>query len=1153
MTEELTPKTPLQLRDMLQEMVKKELLGPAGGEEEEITEGTVRGRYILGLLAPKGQTLIVDEQDNLAVDGKDTLEEGKPDAAPVAAISLLPSSLGLTFSVEKTAQVIQIQTRWGKYSRSESDSLTKDTGAPERVWKRAQIDVVSQPIPLKHGKFGPWIPDSEFPEVVVKGLVREYENAWTITLYLINSQEEPKKLKDAAWVFQPELIITHPEGEAIFIKRQLPEKFHTNNLEDRRMEMNYRRHLEFVVGHGVGTHTTLAPGRWDRAVQIETDVLPSQEVLRMEAPAMEDIPELQDLVLDMKTLSQLQSGQFEEALTPLLTAYDKWIHDREQDDSPDLQPYQEDATEALLACRENLKRIETGIKLLDKDQKAAEAFRFANRAMADQRIHSIYTRLIRQGKKITLEDIDQPQNRSWRPFQLAFILLTLPEMLDPSHPHRSDPHQALVDLLWFPTGGGKTEAYLGVAAFTMAIRRLQNDPDWPSGQAGVTVLMRYTLRLLTLQQFQRATALICACELIRQEDTEKWGEEPFRIGLWVGEKSAPNWTKHAKERIDEKHGQYQGSPIAGKGTPAQLTNCPWCGKPIRPEQDIHVELYGKGRGRTLQFCSDKYGVCPFSQKKSPSEGLPIVVVDEEIYRLLPSLVIATVDKFAQMPWKGQVQMLFGRITGKCPRHGYRSPDLEDADRHNARGKFPAVKTIPLEPLRPPDLIIQDELHLISGPLGTLVGLYETAIDYLCQWKVAGKIIKPKIIASTATIRRAQKQVHQLYLRKVNIFPPSGLNTEDNFFSHQVPSSEQNPGRLYIGICAPGARIKTSLLRVYMAYMAAAQQLFDNYGLLADPWMTLVGYFNAMRELGGMRRIIDDSLRSMLRKADRRGFPKRYISPFSVEELNSRKSGVDIPRVLDRLETRFDPQNLMKADTEAGKDKKRASQYPLDIVLCTNMISVGVDISRLGLMILASQPKTTAEYIQASSRVGRKFPGAVCTVYNWARPRDLSHFERFEHYHDTFYQHVEGLSVTPFSPRALDRGLSGTFVSLLRLQNEELNSEESANQFSRDVIGLDEIKETIQKRAESITSDIEAGALVNDMLEERVDNWINNANNPPAHLTYSTKKGKFLPLISSPDKQNRSLFTCLNSLRDVEQTVNLILSVYDEQVEGEGNE
>ena len=263
--------------------------------------------------------------------------------------------------------------------------------------------------------------------------------------------------------------------------------------------------------------------------------------------------------------------------------------------------------------------------------------------------------------------------------------------------------------------------------------------------------------------------------------------------------------------------------------------------------------------------------------------------------------------------------------------------------------------------------------------------------------------------------------------------------------------------------------------------------------------------------------------------------------------------MDIPRILDRLETRFDPQQKEKRNSQIEKEKKLDPKYPLDIVLCTNMISVGVDITRLGLMVMAGQPKTTAEYIQASSRVGRSFPGVVCTVFNWSRPRDLSHYERFEHYHDTFYQHVEALSVTPFSPRALDRGLTGTFVSLLRLQDEALNPEPAANKFNLRTNNLDSIQEAVRNRAENITCDLETGALVDDMLQERVDTWISLTNRPPAHLTYSTKKGNYLPLLSFPDKKNRSLFTCLNSLRDVEQSVNLILTVYDDKEEGEGNE
>ncbi|MBV5331766.1 helicase, partial [bacterium] len=325
-------------------------------------------------------------------------------------------------------------------------------------------------------------------------------------------------------------------------------------------------------------------------------------------------------------------------------------------------------------------RIRDGITLLASDEKAAEAFRFANQAMAQQRIRTIYTREVRQKENVKVEDYDIPKNRSWRPFQLAFMLLNIPALVDPTHPDRIDPTFAKADLLWFPTGGGKTEAYLGVAAFTMGLRRLQGDMDGFSGAAGVTVIMRYTLRLLTLQQFQRATALICACELLRRADETKWGKEPFRIGLWVGQKSTPNWTEDAAKAIRQDHGMWSG--LGSKGTPIHLTNCPWCGRPIGAN-DVKVELFNAGRGRTIQHCSDPLGTCAFSKRQSPDEGLPIVVVDEEIYRRLPTLLIATVDKFAQMPWKGETQMLFGKVNGYCPRHGWRSPQVEDTDSHPA--------------------------------------------------------------------------------------------------------------------------------------------------------------------------------------------------------------------------------------------------------------------------------------------------------------------------------------------------------------------------------------------------------------------------------------------------------------------------------------
>jgi len=1132
-------KSPLELRTELHKMVVADLLGPAGGEDETVDEATVRSRYVVGMLAPKGQTALPEDDDGeLALAGTDT-QDGKPSSPTAAIPTMMPSSLGMTFSVSTQAASVQVTARWGHYFRARSEIVKDDKGEPKLIWKRQQIQAIKE-IPLKLGKIQPWSPSADFPDVQVTGLMRKYDGTWTVTLFLVNGQQEPKTLIDTAWVFQPELIVNNTDGEAIFTPRKLDVQVN-DEPETKSMSMIYRRHREFAVGHGAGIHAEKRAGEWNRAYEIRTAIIPMHEVEQVDAPSAQEIPALANVQLDMLVLSQLDGAGLVAALAPLADAYEAWILEQEArlaSPSPDLVPYILPAESSLETCRATLGRIREGIALLASDEKAAEAFRFANQAMAQQRIRTIYTREIRQKKndKLKVEEFDLPKNRSWRPFQLAFMLLNIPALVDPTHPDRIDPTFAKADLLWFPTGGGKTEAYLGVAAFAMGLRRLQGDMDGYSGAAGVTVIMRYTLRLLTLQQFQRATALICACELIRRND-KKWGDEPFRIGLWVGQKSTPNRTEDAAQAIQQNHGQWMG--LGNKGTPIQLTNCPWCGKPITAN-DVKVESFKSGRGRTFQYCSDPMGTCAFSKRQSPDEGLPIVVVDEEIYRRLPTSLIHIVDKFAQMPWKGETQMLFGKVNGYCPRHGWRSPQLEDTDSHPAiksnPEKFPAVKTKASNPLRPPDLIIQDELHLISGPLGTLVGLYETAVDRLCSWDYKGVRVRPKVIASTATIRQANKQVHNLFLREVQIFPPSGLDAGDNFFSLRRPAAPESPGRLYTGGGAPGTRMKTLLIRVYVAYLAAAEKLYKEVGKPADPWMTLVGYFNAMRELGGMRRVAEDGVRTRLRTMDERGLVKRFIESDAIEELTSRKSATDIPRILDRLEAVFDP-------ADKGKDR----QHPYDIVLATNMISVGVDVNRLGLMVVASQPKATSEYIQATSRVGRAFPGMVCTVYNWARPRDLSHYERFEHYHATFYKQVEALSVTPFSPRALDRGLSGVYVSLVRLLTEEFNKNEGAGKFSTPNELIAGVEKDIRNRARGVVVSEKAEDLVKSMLKTRRDEWQSKASNSMSGsvLTYN-KYGneRAVPLLKQPTEQGATEFFCLNSLRDVEPQIKLLLNDHD---------
>src|SRR5688572_11210119 len=633
---------------------------------------------------------------------------------------------------------------------------------------------------------------------------------------------------------------------------------------------------------------------------------------------------------------------------------------------------------------------------------------------------------------------------------------------------------------------------------------------------------------------------MCACEVIRRADTTKWGTTPFRLGLWVGSKATPNTLKQAAESL--RQGNTGGRPTAG-GTPHQIVSCPWCGQEIRSQ---HVKVFEppNGIGRCITYCGDATGGCQFSEAKVPMEGLPVMVVDEDIYRRPPSLLIATVDKFAQMPWKGETQNLFGQIDGLCLRHGFLSPEIEadDSGKHQARNSLPSVKRQPHGPLRPPDLIIQDELHLISGPLGSMVALYETAIDEMCCWTVNGKRVRPKVIASTATIRRAPDQVRKLFLRKLDVFPPQGTSIKDSFFALQRPAGETYPGRRYIGICAFGRRYPAAMIRVYVALMASAQKLFEKYDNLADPWMTLTGYFNSIRELAGTRRLVEDDIRNRLRDADQRGLAKRQIRFGAVEELTSRKTGTDIPKILERLELTFDKAHdaQREADRKAGK---QPVTRPYDAVLATNMISVGVDIERLGLMAVAGQPKNTSEYIQATSRVGRSNagPGLVVTLFNWARPRDLSHYETFEHYHETFYKHVEALSVTPFSARALDRGLTGVLVALMRLQDQHLNANIKAGDLTDTDLKLSQTFERIVARAEQALGDPSVGALVRKMLMERRDRWLARVRNQVDHrLGYREDTGGIVGLLQQPGPLDWDLFTCLNSLRDVEGTVDLVL-------------
>jgi hypothetical protein len=1188
-----------QVRSEFEELVRLDLLGPWGGKEEVFPFRAMgpRERYLVGMLGPKHLPKgLVQSADNLPDTETGVEGDGAPDLPEVQTPQnvgrIWASSMGLSFHVGPDIDAVNVRASWGRYAKTEAED---EDGIKRFRWSREPVEY-DREVRLD-GKPSYRIPltakTSDEPGVHLAVTVRPSDAGRVVELTLINAQLEPVSNPDTAWLFQAELVVTALDGaKAIFLPIDDPADDLTavgSDQEEMHLRLLYRNERRYASGRNVAVHADVRDGE-RVAHRLTTTWIPAYDVPATVAPT--DSPYLRGAELSMDTLVKADVETLKAGLAPLADGYSTWLDERAAQigDLPEtLRPA---AETAVAKARQAAERIAAGVRLLTDPQsprhdQALRAFRFANEAMALQRRHTAIGQL-RGAEGLTYAQAEQKvkeqgaEAASWRPFQLAFVLLNLPSLTDPAHPERAADHTGVVDLLFFPTGGGKTEAYLGLTAYTFAIRRLQKTigtgADARSGMDGVAVLMRYTLRLLTAQQFQRAAALVCAAEILRQRDPATWGGEPFRIGLWVGGGVSPNWYDEARDQIDAARQAGDGK----RTNVLQTLSCPWCGERLHAHHDLRVR---EELRRVFLFCpnGEGDGACPFSERESATgEGLPILTVDEEIYRYTPSLVVATVDKLAQLPWSGYAGMLFGRVAERCPRHGYRHDDLtahtKCGRRHTKKGALPAVESVPVTRLRPPDLIIQDELHLISGALGTTVGLFEAAVAELCTWRVpdgsgGSRLTGPKIVASTATTKRADKQVSGVFGRGLAVFPPQVIDVADTFFSRQVPVTEDAPGRRYLGLCAHGVRLKSAEIRLAEILLLAGQTLFDKYGGPADPYMTVVGYFNATRELAGMRRYLDDDVATRVRM---HGPPKELSNRLvhradmlTIQELTSRISSADISDVLKRLEYGFDPEldttarrrqigqewaDILK---EKKRDKRRAAhpvaerwsrrrgddRVPVDVVLATSMLQVGVDVSRFGLMVVTGQPKNTAEYIQASSRVGRdaKRPGLVLTLYNWSRPRDLAHYEDFEHYHATFYRQVEALSVTPYTRRALDRGTAATFIAAVR---------HSAERFSRDVdahdVPLDDpiVEGIVQRwldRAEAIR-----GRRGRDYLDERIkvvkDEW-NKRKTGSTRLGYQTgssNKQQLTGLIEAADGDRWGTLTVGRSMRETENEINLLL-------------
>jgi hypothetical protein len=1041
-----------QFRQLLSEALIRDLLGPKDPNEVETIYDPPLTKYITGALFPQTDAAVDPSQD-IDVADDDAGDEGTVPDPPVAMANVrFPSSMGLTFAVDTRAvQTIVVEVTAARYEKVKEDETTGTPKRPRRgglgptePWRRVPLAI--NPVNIKVGT-----PVADHREALSAGLelfyrVRSADQSGisAVTVVVLNKNASIPGQNDLVSFFQPAIVVRGERpGSPVFVERKAPE-LRGNDEDMRAYRLLYRHAVGFAVGHGCSAEWDIASESTSRATEIRSTFTPRHD-LRL-ADSNPDISSI-----SMKFLADGERLVVMNELTTMLKGYRTWIRSRVHEAQGLSGELRLTALVNIKECRKSLFRMRKGVQILASHDQAWQAFQLANFAMLEQRARTVW---LKAGRPPGGPSGDT--SHQWRPFQIAFILLCVEGIVDPTSADRST-----TDLLWFPTGGGKTEAYLGLIAFTTFLRRLGN----PQSGGGVTVLMRYTLRLLTIQQFERATLLMCCCEYLRRRDRAQLGADPIRIGLWVGRGATPNTLDEARTALNK----YRDGVIPTEKNPVQLRSCPWCGQLL----DHHNYYIATSDRRLVVSCRNKN--CEFESE------LPVCLVDQDIYAKRPTLIIATVDKFAALPWNDQVVNLF-----------------------NIGSSEP-----------PPELIIQDELHLISGPLGTLTGLYETAVDAVCELKGVG----PKIIASTATIRRAGNQVRGIFNRAVRQFPPPGIDARDSYFAEEV-GPEQKGTRLYVGLMAPGTSQTTLMVRTYAALLQFAADLPGTPDV-RDPYWTLVGYFNSLRVLAGAKLQVQDDVEDRIELLAREsGSAKRTLD--EQIEMTSREASAEIPSHLKRM---------------AIRHPDRAA---LDVILATNMISVGVDIDRLGLMVVMGQPQATSEYIQATSRVGRQFPGLVVTLFNASRSRDRSHYESFVTYHSALYRQVESTSVTPFSSRARDRGLHAVLIALARLTLTDFRANNSAAQVMNLAAKLAPAIATILHRVEGI-ADIEIDAT-RQQLQEIIVKWTQASYDNPnlVFRDYFHPDRALLVDAARDDIDLRFKFPTLQSLRDVDMSSNLYL-------------
>ena len=1061
-------------RDQLIEYIEKEFIGPdpidwpgmtQSDGEEILTTDPPRTRYIAGILYPRETTDTDADTQEGESEPLEEPEDEDPGAAPVKKLgefteflenaeelinrsnAYRQSAISITVAV-KNDDKVRVEVSAGIYTTLTAiDPKTerKVTSYPRTAlsWKNDE-----QPLTLP-------TPKGALQKMPVRDTGLQFDITYrysvgdsTIYTFTLENAKVKKgeSVRDEDCFFQVKFKLFSEKGFSPLSEGQRI----TEDEDYRSNQLLYRNVHNYAIGHGCAADWEDS----DTVGWISTAIFPKYDIKPIVPSTIEGV--------SLEMLKMSPYGSFSDTVKELRLMCDKyrqWINELRTIRKDLAAEYTITADRHISNCETCLSRMEKGVDLLEQNESVRTAFQYMNLAMLMQQLH--YNLPLQRWEDDGNNDIrlvnpvdlpvatdpstwygDITRYGKWRPFQLAFVLMNLRSMYD-----RDCNERGIVDLIWFPTGGGKTEAYLGLSAYTIFIRRLMNKDD-----KGTAILMRYTLRLLTAQQYERASAMICACDLIRKEHEGLFGNNRITIGLWVGSSTTPNSIKDAVKAYEKL---YNG----GGNNPFVILKCPWCGAQMGPvskggnKWDVPGYRKIPGPHRSFGFgfrCRNSH--CDFSK-----EDLPLFVVDETIYKETPTLLLGTVDKFAMLPFRPQAQSLFGYENGNK--------------------------------VTSPDLIIQDELHLISGPLGSMVGHYETLIHELCTTRTASGEIHPKIIASTATISRAKAQCHALYGCKeddVFQFPPSGLDAGSSFFATEA--RDQN-GRRYVGVLATGSSSDaTTAIRLFAALLYGAKAMKVEAERDRDPYWTNMGYYNSIRELGQaatwIRADIDQHLDVMYkRRFDHKRYSpeeyrknRRYI--WRDEELTSRISGSEVTASLANLGIRYPGEE--DAD---GKVK----EHPIDICLATNMISVGLDVSRLGLMTVAGQPKTTSEYIQATSRVGRNAkdaPGVVFVLYRPGRPRDKSHYEHFKSYHSRVYCNVEPTSVTPFSAPVRERALHAIMVGMMRLEGSDIFNEDPPR------VPDDELYERVRSIIEGRVEDIDSEELdaTLDRMEYIIQCW-----------------------------------------------------------------